>query len=231
MEPSLQEPLAPVNTDAYGSAVGPPASRDRWIDAALDALAERGVDAVRVEPLARRLGVTKGSFYWHFRDRGALLAALLARWERLATLAIIDEVEAAARTPEAKLRALFQIALASSRMALETALRDWARRDRRAERAVRGVDARRMAYLESLFVGLGLTRAEARARGFLAYASLFGDHFIAGAPLRQGGVLERCASILLGGPARQPQPVALRGREKRGSSSPAGRAARVRRTP
>ena len=55
-------------------------TREDWISGAWDMLGERGMDGVRVEPLARRLGVTKGSFYWHFKDRGELLEALLNRW-------------------------------------------------------------------------------------------------------------------------------------------------------
>ncbi len=182
-----------------------PLSRDRWVDAALEALAERGIDAVRVEPLARRLGVTKGSFYWHFRDRGALLVALLERWEEVATQAIIDEVEAVPGPAEAKLRALFAIALATSRMDLETALRQWARRERRVQHAVERVDERRMGYLQGLFEALGHAPEDARARSFLAYASLFGDHFIAagGTPPLRKALLERCTATLLDGMRRR----------------------------
>jgi AcrR family transcriptional regulator len=177
--------------------VAEPLSRERWVDAALDALAARGIDAVRVEPLARRLRVTKGSFYWHFRDRGALLQAMLRRWEEVATLAIIDEVEAVPGRAEAKLRALFAIALRSSRMSLETALRQWSHREPRARRAVERVDERRMGYLQGLFEALGLAPEEARARTFLAYSSLFGDHFIAAGASLRARVLKRCAALLV----------------------------------
>jgi AcrR family transcriptional regulator len=203
-----QPSLAPVNTVAYGRGMADALSRDRWVDAALDALAERGIDAVAVEPLARRLRVTKGSFYWHFRDRDALLEAMLRRWEEVATTAIRDEVESGGGTPEAKLRALFAVAVRSARMDLETALRLWARRDGRVRRAVERVDERRMRYLVELFEALGLEPEEARARSFLAYASLFGDHFIsaAGASLREG-LLERCTALLLPpGPASAAPP-------------------------
>jgi AcrR family transcriptional regulator len=69
-------------------------SRQQWIDAALDALTEGGVAAVAVEPLAARLGVTKGSFYWHFRTRDELLAAALAEWERKGTGGLIERLDA-----------------------------------------------------------------------------------------------------------------------------------------
>jgi AcrR family transcriptional regulator len=173
-------------------------SRDRWIDAALEALGERGVEAVRVEPLARKLGVTKGSFYWHFRDRGALLEAMLDRWDRLATQAIIDEVEALTGPAESKLRAAFSIALATRRADLEVALRQWARRDRRVRRAVERVDGRRMGYVQALFEELGFLPGDAHARSFLAYSMLFGDHFIASdGTSRRRELLERCTALLL----------------------------------
>ncbi len=171
------------------------------MDAALDVLAQRGIDAVSVEPLARSLGVTKGSFYWHFRDRSALLEAMLRRWEEVSTQAVMEEVEAVPGGAERKLRALFAIALGSARMALETSLRLWARREPRARRAVERVDRRRMRYLQGLFEALGLEPGEARARSFLAYSTLFGDHFIAsGAPRRE--LLDRCTELLLRGVAK-----------------------------
>src|ERR671922_6013 len=68
-------------------------SRERWIAAALDALADGGMAAVAVEPLAARLGVTKGSFYWHFRDRDELLTAALQEWERTGTEELIKRLD------------------------------------------------------------------------------------------------------------------------------------------
>ena len=70
-------------------------SRASWITAALEVLASEGIGRVRVEPLAKKLGVTKGSFYWHFDDRPALHAAMLAQWQETQTLGIIAMVEAA----------------------------------------------------------------------------------------------------------------------------------------
>src|ERR671934_2749006 len=80
----------------------PRLSRERWIEAALDALADGGVAAVAVEPLAVRLGVTKGSFYWHFRDRDQLLAAALKEWERTGTEELIKRLDQIA-DPRARL--------------------------------------------------------------------------------------------------------------------------------
>src|SRR5258708_33968522 len=99
-----------------------------WLEAAKAALAEHGVDAVRIEPLAQRLGITKGSFYWHFRDRPALLAALLEEWEKEATLAIIDQVESRGGGAGARLLRLFLLTLDADPR-LERQLRAWAAGD------------------------------------------------------------------------------------------------------
>jgi len=126
--------------------------RTEWVDAGLRALSAGGPDAVRIERLARALGVTKGGFYWHFDDRDGLLDAMLATWERTMIDDVIDRVEGGGGDARAKLRRLF--ALAAARRALfevELAVRDWARRDKAAAQRLQRVDNRRMDYLRSLF--------------------------------------------------------------------------------
>src|SRR5262245_5024378 len=128
--------------------------RSRWIDAGLEALATGGPDAVRVEPLAQALGVTKGSFYWHFDDRGALLEALRDAWERTLVDEVIGRVEAGAGDARGKLRLLFDLAGGGEiRVPLraELAIRDWSRRDDGVGDRLRRVDNRRMDYLRGLF--------------------------------------------------------------------------------
>src|SRR5262245_36782878 len=83
-------------------------SRDAWVRAALEAIAEGGLAAVAVVPLAERLGVTKGSFYWHFRSRETLVEAALADWEESHTAAVIAEIEAASTDPREQLRLLIK---------------------------------------------------------------------------------------------------------------------------
>jgi AcrR family transcriptional regulator len=147
--------------------------RADWLLEALRVLAEGGVEGVRVEPLARRLGITKGSFYWHFADRAALLAALLEEWEQRSTLAIIAEVEASGGDAGLRLRELFRLALAADGR-LDRRLRAWAEDDPRAAAVLRRVDRRRMGYLRRLFGELGFPAAEAKARARLAYLALVG---------------------------------------------------------
>src|SRR5271166_3658973 len=102
--------------------------RSKWIQAGLRALAAGGPDAVRIEPLAQALGVTRGGFYWHFADRRALLDEMLDTWERATTDEVFERVESAGGDARAKLRRLFPLA-SSSVVAVDLAVRDWARRE------------------------------------------------------------------------------------------------------
>jgi AcrR family transcriptional regulator len=149
--------------------------REDWVRAAIAALARGGVEAVRVEPLARRLRVTKGSFYWHFRDRPELLNALLDTWEARGTLAVIERVESLGGGPEQRLWRLFEIVVREGQGAGEHAIRTWARTDPAAAEVLRRVDARRIQYLEGLFRQLGFAEEEAQARARLVYCALVGE--------------------------------------------------------
>ncbi|MFB7862130.1 TetR/AcrR family transcriptional regulator [Streptomyces sp. NPDC056069] len=147
---------------------------DDWADAALAALAERGLAAVAVEPLATRLGATKGSFYWHFANRDALVAAALARWEELSTERIITAMEVAEPDPGARLVTLLRAATASAAEdPLEVRLLAASDHPEVATALAR-VTERRVGYLALLFEGLGFPPPEARRRGVLAYTSYVG---------------------------------------------------------
>lgn len=148
-----------------------------WIEAGLRAMTDGGVDAVRVERLAEALGVTKGSFYWHFKDRGALLAALLSAWQTLATNDIIARVEAEGGTPADRLRNVFTI-VAQSDGRLDQAIRSWSVQDAKARSAQRQIDERRLTYLDGLFRDIGFAPTEAIARARLVYHSLVGQFMI-----------------------------------------------------
>jgi AcrR family transcriptional regulator len=154
-------------------------TREAWVAGAFARLGEAGIEAVRVEPLAKRLGVTKGSFYWHFRDREALLAALLNAWEARETDHYIAAVESEGGQAGARLRRLFRMILKDrAALAPELAIRDWARHDRRAAAAVLEVDTRRSAYLQDRFVEAGQPLGEAQARAALLYGLLLGEVMI-----------------------------------------------------
>src|SRR5690606_8384585 len=148
-------------------------SADDWGQAALDLIAEQGVAAVAVEPLARRLGVTKGSFYWHFPSRDALLVAALERWEKVEQEEVFGQLEAIA-DPSQRLRALFNLVAHEykSHVIYSELLKAL---DHPAVQPVIGrVSDRRMEYLTASFRQAGLGRTDAQHRARLAYAAYIG---------------------------------------------------------
>jgi len=154
--------------------------RSAWIEEGLRALAAGGPDAVRVEPLARDLGVTKGGFYWHFDGREALLAEMLDQWERVMVDLVIERVESEGGGARERLERLFGIASSvGPLLKAELAVRDWARRDKSVARRLRRVDNRRMDYLRSLFGELSADEDDVEARCLLAMSLFTGNHFVA----------------------------------------------------
>lgn len=153
--------------------------RNAWIEAALQALSSGGPDAVRVEALAASLGVSKGGFYWHFKDRRALLEEMLDSWEKAMVEDVIAQVESQPAEPRAKLQHLFALA-STVDFAVELAIRDWSRRDAEVAARLRRIDGRRMAYLHSLFGQLcPNAEDEVEARSMLTYSLFVGSYFIA----------------------------------------------------
>lgn len=157
--------------------------RGAWIEAAFAALAAGGPDAVRIEALAARLGVSKGGFYWHFKDRKALLFEMLDAWEQTVVEDVITRIDAGPADPRAKLRALFDLAVAFAQspdaLGVEPALRDWARRDGDVATRLVRVDNRRMDYLRSLFGQFCMDADDTEARSMLAFSLFVGTYFIA----------------------------------------------------
>jgi AcrR family transcriptional regulator len=159
--------------------------RSSWIDEGLRALAAGGPDAVRIESLARELGVTKGGFYWHFDGRRALLEELLDAWERVSVDEVIERVEGGGGDARAKLRRLSAIALSTHEvlridpLSIDLAIRDWARRERTVAARLRRVDNRRMDYMRSLFDAFCPAGDDVEARSLLAFSLWIGSHFIA----------------------------------------------------
>ncbi len=149
--------------------------RNRWLDAALDALYEEGEVGVRVEPLARRLGVTKGSFYHHFRDREELVAAMVDRW-RATQDAYVDALrQTPAASPEARIEAVIAFTRQKDSRH-DVGMRAWALHHKPARRALEAIDGRRLAYVESLFADLGFAPDEAKLRARLLYFYQVGEY-------------------------------------------------------
>src|SRR5687767_14600754 len=148
-------------------------SAEDWAQAALDLIAEQGVAAVAVEPLARRLGVTKGSFYWHFPSRDALLVAALERWEKVEQETVFGKLEAIA-DPSQRLRALFNLVAHEfkSHIIYSELLKAL---DHPAVQPVIGrVSERRLDYLTASFRQAGLSRTDAQHRARLLYSAYVG---------------------------------------------------------
>ncbi|KUL34003.1 TetR/AcrR family transcriptional regulator [Streptomyces regalis] len=144
-----------------------------WSTAALRAMAHGGVAAVSVNALAGELGTTRGSFYWHFKDRDALLTAALEVWEEDNTTALISEL-GDITDPRQRLTALFTTALGQHDInGLEPAI--VAHADHPAVAPIlRRVTDRRIAYLTDLYTNLGLAPAPARRQAVAAYAAYLG---------------------------------------------------------
>jgi AcrR family transcriptional regulator len=154
---------------------------DNWIDAGFAELARSGNEGVRVEVLAKNLGVTKGGFYRRFKDRAALLDAMLQRWRDGRIAAIEKQTSLDGITARERLQAL--IRLYSERtntqaMAIELAIRQWARTDVKAAAAVAGVDEARLGNVVQLYRATGLAAEAAEARAFLFYSFVFGQSLL-----------------------------------------------------
>ena len=141
--------------------------RDEWIGAATAALAEGGVDAVRVEAQARTLGVTKGSFYWHFRDRSALLEAVLERWEEGAR--VLVATAAGLATPQQRVAALLRGMTRRVAGLPDAEVQAWAPRERGVAERVAEVERERVVFLKDQLTQLGVVVQEAHRRAEAAY--------------------------------------------------------------
>jgi AcrR family transcriptional regulator len=153
--------------------------RSRWIEEGLRALAAGGPEAVRVEPLAQALGVTKGGFYGHFADRNALLEEMLDTWERKATDEVLERVERHGGDVRARLRLAGALTFSPELLPVDLAIRDWSRRDQAVAARLRRVDNRRMDYLRLLFSAICADQDEVEARSMLAFSLVIGHHFMA----------------------------------------------------
>lgn len=155
----------------------PQLDRAAWTQAALDTLADEGVTGIRVEVLAKRLHVTKGSFYWHFKDRQDLLAGVLETWKDGRIRDIIKQTRPEPGKEEAQIFHVIDVYSASRNkkgILIELAMREWARRDSLAAATVEEVDAWRLRCARELFLAIGLPLHEASTRSMLLYAYVFG---------------------------------------------------------
>jgi len=143
-----------------------------WLDQGLKTLAARGFSALKAEPLAKAMGVSRGSFYWHFADVGAFRTAILKLWREVAAERVIADLDAAAAQENPLLLLLRRTF--SSRLALEKAVRSWASFDAEARAAVQAIDRRRVDYVAQLLRANGLAADIAEARAQILYWTFVG---------------------------------------------------------
>ena len=169
MEPSFVAP-----NDLSGSPPRQNLTAEAWAEAALETMAAGGLDAVAVEPLARRLNVTKGSFYWHFPNREALINAALELWEQRETVDVVSGLD---REPDPYQRIvnLFKRANLSHKAGRLYLALAAASDDVRVNEVVQRVSARRLAYLEKCYRALGMDAGEAPLWATFAYATFIGN--------------------------------------------------------
>jgi AcrR family transcriptional regulator len=154
--------------------------REKWVEEGLKALAAGGVEAVRVEALAKALGVTKGGFYGYFADRGALLEAMLDTWERECIDDVLDSIERAGGDALDKVRLAGRLTFSRDRLwPIDLAVRDWARRDQAVAERLRRVDNRRMQLLRDAISTFCEDPGEVEARSLLAFCMAIGSDFLA----------------------------------------------------
>lgn len=156
---------------------------ERWFLTALEQLATGGIDSVRVEIVAERLGVTKGMFYARFPSRDAFLEAMIDYWRLRTTTGLISELGAMDANAEDRLMRLFsipQMDRARTGAYIEMAMRTWSLTDERPAKALAEIDRHRLAYFEAVMVANGVPREQAAARAFLIYSYVITDTLLPG---------------------------------------------------
>ena len=174
---------------------------EKWIEAGLSALARGGIDEVRVEVLAKDLGVTKGGFYRRFADRRALLDAILDTWARGRIAAIEKQAkleDGSARERLLELIRLYSETVNPRGMAVELAIRQWSRGDEAAAEKVARVDKARLKNVALLYRALGFEPEQAGAQAFLFYSFIFGQSLLQMTPgsRRRRNLIAACSAVL-----------------------------------
>ena len=196
LPPTRTAPLRRRRAGPEAEPARAPLTPESWVEAATSVLVDHGIDHVRVDVLAGQLGVTRGSFYWHFRDREDLLRRVLQTWRERATELLTRRLESASADPREQLRDVISLPFrgrAAARAArIELAIRAWARRDDMVRQAVDEADAARIAYHAQVFTALGFAPDEAGLRAFMLYSFEVAESILR----QQGGAAQRQARIV-----------------------------------
>ncbi|WP_297843666.1 TetR/AcrR family transcriptional regulator [Pseudomonas sp.] len=190
----------------------PNLTREDWIQTAQQVLSKSGVDAVRVDTLAKAMSITRGSFYHHFSNREELLQGILTSWRARATEDVILHLRNAQTSAEQQLIRLLELPYhghaAQEAAAVELGIRAWARGDRQARQAIDEVDKHRLSYIEGLLMQMHLGETEARDRAFLIYSYQLGLSLLSteGTSTNHMDRSARMANILLSSDTRHAPP-------------------------
>ncbi|MEM6429978.1 MAG: TetR/AcrR family transcriptional regulator [Deinococcota bacterium] len=171
-------------------------SKEQWLDHGLHQLAQHGFTVLKADTLAKSLGVSRGSFYWHFKDLGAFHRAVLAHWYQVTVAAIIQDIETQEVSPHAKLERLIRIAVGSSR-SLERAVRAWSFYEPAVQTTLADVDAKRLEYVTTLLSNMGLDDARAQAKARVIYCGYLGQVVLSDdlSQTQQSSIIDELMSI------------------------------------
>ena len=148
-------------------------TKSDWIDHGLRTLAHDGPNALKVGPMSTTLKVSRGSFYWHFRDIADFRSQILRSWQERMTDRVIRDLEAAKAEPD-RLKHLMRRAFVTKR-SLDRAIRSWAAEDKDVATIVASVDAHRVAYIAKLLVAAGVESRRALPRAAFMYWAYLGQ--------------------------------------------------------
>jgi AcrR family transcriptional regulator len=178
MHTTERKPAAPTETAGPGkkiSASGHDRGPNKWFEAALKTLVEEGVDAVRIERLAAHLGLTRGSFYHHYKDHADLLHALLEHYIETNQQRFVKMLPLLQGTPKDKLWVLWSATADQAFRDYDWAVRMWGMRDPHVAEVLKQIDAKRMEVLIGFFMEPGFNADESWIRAALAYHGSLGD--------------------------------------------------------
>ena len=139
-------------------------SREKWLELALEILIKEGNAKVRIDHLVNCLGVTKGSFYWHFKDRDDFIISLVEHWAKVSTLVVVEHVKKVQGSAEERLFELMQFIIINDLTRYDIAVRAWALMEPQVAYIVRKTDKRRLDFIRNLFAEMGFEGNEVEMR-------------------------------------------------------------------
>lgn len=175
-------------------------TKSDWLQAAIEELSLHGIEGVKVLPLSAKLGVSRGSFYWHFQDREELLRSLLAFWEEELTDSVIEQSNAMGGTPRQQVEEVLTNVLVNRRNRYDTAVAAWGMSDQHAAKRYARVLRKRLKFLTSILGRAGINREDAEFRtrmllGYLQFTEISQGRRSAAQQVRD---VDRCSEMLFG---------------------------------